>query len=186
MERYSKSINKGVFFLILVFIIFGLVKFLEKPDRSGSEVINSSVGTSSSIKEEPKAPSVDEYPMGKEFTFKDYGVTVQGYTKVVKGEDEFLVVKVTVKNVGKSPLSIDTDYFQLFDTDGRTFDPQYKSALDNVPAFSYDTINPGLKKTGAVTFQVPKGIKSATLTMQDSMFDVFETAEVKVFLGEIK
>lgn len=130
------------------------------------------------------------FSMNEMATFGDYGVTATK-TKVHK-EDQTnsIQVIVTVKNLGKQPIQIDSSYFNLIDGEERQFDPTAKISLDMdngiSGSFLMETINPGLSLQRSVFFDVPQDVTSAKLSMRDNMFDFGGAKYVFIDLGQLK
>lgn len=62
----------------------------------------------------------------------------------------FLAIKVTVTNLDKESMTINSSMFQLIEADGTVYDLLTTSELDIV-----NRINPKLSKTGYLIFDVP-------------------------------
>jgi len=88
-----------------------------------------------------------------------------------KAQGQFVLVHVTVKNIGKEAQTFDDSNQTLRDTDGRKFDADSEAGiyLDDSNAFLND-INPGNTVKGIVVFDVPKDATIASLELHDSMF----------------
>ncbi|MNI28684.1 Telomeric repeat-binding factor 2 [compost metagenome] len=76
----------------------------------------------------------------------------------------FLVVNVTVKNVGKEMITTDSSFFQLLKGEVE-YNP---STLITTKGdyFLYEGINPGLAQTGNVVFEIPEDMKDFVLNVQ--------------------
>lgn len=80
-----------------------------------------------------------------------------------KANGVYLIVNVTVKNLGKKPLSVDSDYFEL-----RKGDSEYESDstaglyANEDGKFFHDKINPDGELTGNVVFDVTKETADAS------------------------
>lgn len=85
----------------------------------------------------------------------------------VVGEDAsgvFVIVIMTLTNVGNESIDVSTNPYQLTDEQGRLFDPDagtgaYLSADDRIDAepITFTQLQPGLKTEGALVFDVVPG-----------------------------
>lgn len=96
--------------------------------------------------------------LGDEFL----GETAQG---------QFVLVHVTVENIGDESQYFDGDNVTAYDADGREFSADTSAAiyLDESNSF-LNEINPGNKVEGIVVFDVPEGVTLTRLTLHDSLF----------------
>ena len=87
-----------------------------------------------------------------------------------KSANQFLIVNVTVKNIGKEALAMDNGNFVAIDGNGNKYDPKAVfTPVNGVKAFSIvDKINPGLSQSGVVVFEVPAGVKGLALRVSDN------------------
>lgn len=88
-----------------------------------------------------------------------------------KAQGQFVLVSVTVKNIGDEPQSFFGDNQYLFDAGGRKYSADSEAAvyLDDSKSL-YEEINPGNEVKGTVIFDVPKDAKLKTLELHDSAF----------------
>ena len=88
-----------------------------------------------------------------------------------KAQGQFVLVHMTVKNIGKEAQTFYDGNQQLKDTQGRVFDADSEAGiyLDDSNAFLND-VNPGNAVKGIVVFDVPKDAKLASLELHDSAF----------------
>jgi len=88
-----------------------------------------------------------------------------------KSQGEFVLVHVTVKNIGDEPQSFFGDDQKLISADGKEYSADTEAAIYLEDSQSlYEEINPGNQVKGIVIFDVPKGAKFATLVLHDSAF----------------
>ncbi|WP_429367348.1 DUF4352 domain-containing protein [Paenibacillus sp. DS2015] len=132
-----------------------------------------------------KVVDVVTYVVGERVKFGDYGITVVDVTAVIKDEVRHIDILIEVENKGKEPIRVDSSYFKLLDTNDREFEPSDSFSFEGDPVFMYDSINPGLKLTKKVKFEVPTDVTSATLSMRDNMFD-FGAEYTLINLGDFK
>jgi hypothetical protein len=83
----------------------------------------------------------------------------------------FLLVHVTVKNIGNESESFMGAEQKLFDEQGREFDASSEAAiyLDDSKSL-YEKINPGNSVDGVVLFDIPKDVKPSAIELHDSIF----------------
>lgn len=139
------------------------------------------LGATYYIEQEKQAanqPSV--FPMGTPAQLDDTTFTVQSKTETKEyngysTENKFVIVSVEVENNGKEPLTISGNQFVLVDEKGNNYENDGMRDIavgsDN-PYFSLtDSINPGLKKTGNVSFEIPESVTNYALAIRNNMFD---------------
>lgn len=128
--------------------------------------------------DEPKAKSAKIGTPVRDGKF-EFTVTKieRGKTKVgneylsKKSQGEFVLVHVTVKNIGDEPQSFFGDDQKLISADGKEYSADTEAAIYLEDSQSlYEEINPGNQVKGIVIFDVPKGAKFATLVLHDSAF----------------
>jgi len=88
-----------------------------------------------------------------------------------KAQGQFVLVHMTVKNIGDEAQLFDGSSQNLVDTKGRTHSADSEAGiyLDESNSF-LNEINPGNKVDGVVVFDIPKNATPATLELHDSMF----------------
>ncbi|MFD0854136.1 DUF4352 domain-containing protein, partial [Actinomadura adrarensis] len=89
-----------------------------------------------------------------------------------KAQGQFVLVYVTVKNIGDEARTFHNSSQYLYDTGGRKFESDGEAGIvmgDESKAFLED-INPGNSVKGILVFDVPKGVKLKSIEMHDSMF----------------
>ncbi|MGI8333662.1 DUF4352 domain-containing protein [Actinomadura scrupuli] len=120
--------------------------------------------------------------IGREYRDGKFAFTV---TKVKKGvrrvgdqyfgrtaQGQYVLVYVTVRNIGKEARTFDNSNQKLADVQGRDFDSDTEATIamgDESNAFLKD-INPGNGVKGVLIFDVPKGVQLKSLKLHDSMF----------------
>jgi hypothetical protein len=97
-----------------------------------------------------------------------------------QAQGEFLMVHVTVRNIGTESQTFSGDDQQLLASGGRQFtaDSDAATYLENSRSL-YEEINPGNQVSGVVIFDVPKGTTPASIELHDSPF----SGGAKVALG---
>lgn len=98
-----------------------------------------------------------------------------------EAQGQFVVVTMTVNNTSKEPKDFSPTNQKLFDTEGRSFDPDTTAQIylggSDIPV--WDNINPGNTVEVKVVFDMPVDAKPASIELHDSMF----SGGVKVNLG---
>lgn len=84
---------------------------------------------------------------------------------------KFVVVNITVKNVGKELYSFVINDFQIKSTDDKQYSPSIMISNDYL---NNGSINPGLSETGNIAFDIPKGVKLSDLTLEFQKFLSFD------------
>lgn len=136
--------------------------------------------TAGPAKKPAKKPVVNG--IGREYRDGKFAFTV---TKIKKGvrrvgneyvgrtaQGQFVLVYVTVVNIGDEARTFDSSSQKLTDADGRQFDADTEATItmgDESKAFLED-INPGNRVHGILVFDVPAGVKLKSLELHDSPF----------------
>jgi hypothetical protein len=89
----------------------------------------------------------------------------------VKAQGQFVLVSVTVENIGDEPQSLFGDNQKLFDAAGREYSADSEAAVYLADSNSlWEEINPGNTVDGVIVFDVPKGTDPTRLELHDSLF----------------
>ncbi|WP_052099064.1 DUF4352 domain-containing protein [Paenibacillus stellifer] len=189
MKKFFKIGCLGFIALIVLVILIGVLT--KDKDSSSGTTAKSNTGTSSvetkdTKKEEAKklAKKGEELQVG-DVVFKVNKVTT---TKKIKDGDflsyspqaegsVFLVVNITVKNVGKEMITTDSSFFQL-KKDEVTYNPS-TLITSSGDYFLYDGINPGLAQTGNVVFEIPENLTGFILNVQTGFWGT-EQGEIEL------
>jgi hypothetical protein len=128
------------------------------------------------------APKAATNGIGKEYRDGKFAFTVTKVRKGVqevgdqyfgqKAQGQFVLVYVTVNNIGDEARTFDSSGQYLFDTGGRKFEADGEAGIamgDQSKAFLED-INPGNSVKGILVFDVPKGVKLKSIELHDSPF----------------
>jgi hypothetical protein len=93
-------------------------------------------------------------------------------TLSTEAQGQFVLVTITVRNIGKEAQLFDGSYQYLFDADGREFEASSEAAahLGKEANSFLNVINPGNATTGIVVFDIPKGVTLSRIELHDSMF----------------
>ncbi|MFC5947039.1 DUF4352 domain-containing protein [Pseudonocardia lutea] len=89
-----------------------------------------------------------------------------------QAQGEFVLVRVTVTNVGTESTMFSGGNQKLLDSQGREFDADSGSAVMYVPDSEsfLNQINPGNTVQATIVFDVPVGLQPAAIELHDSMF----------------
>jgi hypothetical protein len=88
-----------------------------------------------------------------------------------KAQGQFILVHVTVANIGTEPQLLMDSAQTVLDAKGRKFSPDSTAGLyikDNDVLFT--EINPGNTVKGILVFDMPKDAKPASIELHDSAF----------------
>jgi hypothetical protein len=91
---------------------------------------------------------------------------------VQKAQGQFVVVSMSVKNIGDKPQSFSPSAQKLFDAEGRSFesDTMAQVALGDSDVPVYDNINPGNGVDVKVVYDMPPDAVPTTIELHDSVF----------------
>jgi hypothetical protein len=126
--------------------------------------------------EKPKVAGIGDVVKDGKFSFKitkvEKGLSKvgQGYT-ASKAQGQYVLVHVTVKNIGDEAQMFSDSEQKLIDTKDREYDADSGAAiwLEDSNGF-LKNINPGNTVKGFVLFDVPKNFKLKAIKLHDSMF----------------
>lgn len=131
----------------------------------------------SSKPKKPQAPALGDVVKDGKFAFKvskvEKGLSQvgEGFT-VSKAQGQYVLIHLTVKNIGDKAQMFSDSAQKLIDAKGRTFDADSGAAvlgLRDSNAF-LNNINPGNAVNGILLFDVPKDIKLKAVELHDSVF----------------
>jgi|SRR3989344_1637668 len=107
--------------------------------------------------------------------FKQVGQTFEGSLLLGKrSSGNFLVIDIEVENIGKEPLWISSNDIKLYDKEGRKYIPDTEAMIYRQDSFLFETINPGVKQSGVVIFDVQDPNKEYELKVYNSVFSWFD------------
>ena len=157
----KKPIYKRWWFILLVLlVIIGIIGNIGKDKNNISGTTKTSVSN--------EKDKIEKFKIGDIVNTKNIELTVNDKTSASSvsdksgflsfkpnGEDnKFLILHVTIKNISKEMISLDSGSFQLYSED-----TQYSPTMVMVDdGLNYDSINPGVKIKKRVFFDVPKDI----------------------------
>ncbi|WP_248961128.1 DUF4352 domain-containing protein [Sphaerisporangium perillae] len=144
---------------------------------SAAESAASSTSPKKQAKPEPEQPGVGDVVKDGKFAFKVTKVEKglpqvgEGFT-VSKAQGQYVLVHITVKNIGDEAQLFTDSAQKLLDTKDRQYDAATGAAvmgLENSNAF-LKNINPGNSVRGILLFDVPKNFKLRAVELHDSIF----------------
>jgi Domain of unknown function (DUF4352)/Protein of unknown function (DUF2510)/Domain of unknown function (DUF4190) len=167
-------------------ILVGAFEELDE-DLSGTETtVPSAAETSAPAQEDEPATEEPPAPEGAGFgdTVRDgqFEFTVTGIQPPVEtvGEDflaeeaqgQFIIVRVTVTNVGDEARTLDASSQYLYDADGRRYETSSALfTLEDADKVFLENINPGNTVTDApLLYDVPDGFVPVSIELHDSPF----------------
>lgn len=170
--RTPRKRSKFKTVLVLLAVIFGIVIIAKVAGNDDS-------GPSSGQAVVPEAAG--GAAMGTSVRDGRFEFTVQGAEKSARvgtgelltraAQGEFLLVRVTVKNIGDRPQSFFGENQKAFDASGKQYNADSASAVYLADAKSlYEEINPGNQVAGVVVFDVPVGTEIVKVELHDSAF----------------
>lgn len=171
-----RNIPKPALFFIaavLVIIVVAIATMSnDGPNTSAAPVTSSQPATAAyavptakpttTVPPETAAPLNVETAVGK-FAVTMLDTTITNELKSTythdKTADQFVVVKLTIKNNDDKARDVSTSMFELLDGNGKSYKALEKSvSIEGDEVLFYETINPGLSRTRLVVFETPTGI----------------------------
>lgn len=143
----------------------------QQPTVTNPNTNNAQPATSPQQKPEDK-----EFKVGETIQLGDNKVTVNEVTKS-NGNDfdkpkdgmEYVIVKVTIENAGKSNISYNPFDFKMLNSQGQLTDQAF-TIVDSKTKLNSGELTPGGKVSGTVSFQQPKGDAKLQLQYRASFF----------------
>lgn len=171
--KKSKPLYKRVWFWIAVVAVLGIV---------GAAANGGSTSSSSTTQDDAAAAAPAAATIGTPVRDGDFEFTVtdvqRGQTKLggeylsTTAQGEFVLVNLTVRNIGNEPGMMFDQNIKLFDTQGREYRADSAAAiyLEGNSDVIAQTINPGNQVAGTIVFDVAAGTQLASLDLHDSAF----------------
>ncbi|RVX40123.1 uncharacterized protein DUF4352 [Nonomuraea polychroma] len=125
--------------------------------------------------EEPKTAGIGTVVRDGDFSFKvtktEQLARVGNEFLGTDAQGVFLLVHVTVKNIGDEAGSFFGANQKLFDAKGREYEASSEAAIYLKDSKSlYEKINPGNSVKDVVLFDIPKNMKPTEIELHDSLF----------------
>lgn len=168
--------NKIIKIILGIFVLFFIVALLgsggdNTSDDNTSNQVQEPATTSDSdpatTSEAAAEPTPETYKVGDRVVVGDRAYTITDirtassvgadYTKK-EATGMYVIVTMTIENIGKDSATMSSSDVKIIDSDGRTFESDSNAwiALEN--NILLKQIQPGLPVTGETIFDVPKGI----------------------------
>lgn len=170
--------------IVVVLIIISALSSGGSGDKKEAAPSNGG-GNATSAAAAPAAPKQDEAVKGLNTPVRDgkFEFVVTGVEPnqesvgdnlylAQKAQGQFVVVSMTVKNIGDKPQDFSPSNQKLFDTQGRSFEPDNMAQIalggSDIPVWA--NINPGNTVNVKVVYDMPKDATPASIELHDSMF----------------
>ncbi|MEV4180008.1 DUF4352 domain-containing protein [Streptosporangium canum] len=132
--------------------------------------------TPSGKQKEPKSPRVGDVVKDGKFSFKitkiDKGLTQVGEDFTTsKAQGQYVLVHVTVRNIGDEAQLFDGSAQKLIDSKDRQYDTDSAATLSLKDSNAFlNNINPGNSVSGILLFDVPQDFRIKAIELHDSPF----------------
>ncbi|WFR72424.1 DUF4352 domain-containing protein [Prescottella defluvii] len=87
-----------------------------------------------------------------------------------KAQGQFVLVRMTVRNIGDRAQSFTTSAQKLVDAQNRQYSVDSMATITLDQGVAYEQINPGNSVEATIVFDVPPGTVPAVLEVHDSVF----------------
>lgn len=175
-----KKIGKALLFLlggfmVLMFLLGALAGAFENDEKVAqpSETVVASEATETTI--ETPVEEVKQSVIGDKLQVGDVVFTVNERSRAtnvggeygVNSKGEFLILDVSVENLGNEAITVDSSYFKLL-SNGKTFEADSSAGIyaNEDADFFYESINPDLTMTGKVVFDISTAMHEEELVVQ--------------------
>lgn len=171
-----------IFFIVVIAVCILIGAFSSKFAPAEKSAPSSATATNSSATQDTAAK------IGTEISNKKVSIKVNsvkeassisdstGYLKYTPDDGgKYILVNLTVKNVGDELYSFVVNNFQAESSDGKQYSPSVLISGNNY--LNSGSINPGLSETGNIAFEVPKNVTPAMLTLEFQEFLSLDTAD---------
>lgn len=164
--RSGKSWKMGLAF-VGYFFIFMIFLAIISPGNSDLNASSSAPQAQTSKASQPTTKLGDKVIAGDfAYTFNDMtkskqiGENVAGTFFGEKADGTFIILDVTIENIGKESSTISIgSYVKILDDQGRTFEHDSMAEIYlKEEAFTFTQLQPGLPKRGKIVFDVPENI----------------------------
>ena len=183
----KKKRGRTVLIVLGVLVALGVLSRLgggddPAPTSTATGSVSGTASGSSAGSVQQAQPSEAPAGIGTEVRDGDFAFVVTGVEPGVKqlgegawstrAQGEFVLVRVTVTNVGTESTMFSGTNQKLLDAQGREFDADSGSAVMYLPDSEsfLNQINPGNRVNATVVFDVPAGLAPTAIELHDSMF----------------
>jgi hypothetical protein len=173
-SKKTKPLYKRVWFWIAILAVLGIIGTAA---NSGSTSSSSTTQGDGAAAAPPAAATIGTAVRDGDFEFTvtklERGTTTLGGEYLnTTAQGEFVLVNLTVRNIGNEPGTLFDQNVKLFDTQGREYRADSAAAvyLEGNSDVIAQTINPGNQVSGTIVFDVAAGTQLASLDLHDSAF----------------
>ncbi len=171
-EKIKKPIyKKWWFWLIIVIAVIGIASSSSDTQTPTKTTSSGSVATSTT-----QEPVKDFYEIGEAAVLGSGSITVTDVEKSSgtsfdkpKSGKEFVIVHVTIKNIGNSNLSYNPFYFKVQNSQGQQTDITF-TIVDSSTSLEAGDLVPGGSVSGTITFEEPIDDPDLVLIYQDNFW----------------
>ena len=166
----------GLFGFFVILIVIGAVA-----GSKGAPAASSGGAPANAAPAAPQAAKIGTPVRDGKFQFtvtsisyaKSVGDTADGLGDTAQGE--YVILHVTVTDIGGQPQTLDDSSQYVYDASGRKYDASTNADLDLNSASGSDSvffndINPGNTVRGELAFDMPAGLKAVKAELHDSAF----------------
>ena len=175
-EKFKFEISTWLKVLIII-ILIGLSWGLTNQIGLTGEVINEQTGeiegAGIETNQQEKESETEIYSFGDKVTIGNFAYIFHSYETETeirskysgdvqeKSDGIFLILDLTVENIGKKSEDFSPNLIKIIDERGREFEHDFNAEIwmDDEYDISYEQIQPGLSKRGKIIFDVPENLK---------------------------
>lgn len=170
---FKGTLGKGLGCFTIIVIVIVVIAVISSNGKSKTQKVGENNQTQTTSETKSEQSQQQEYKVGDTVKLGDREFVVNttrrasavGYSTPKTGK-EFVIVNVTIRNLGKDEVSYNPFDFKMQDINGAQESTTYASLDDNL---SSGTLAPNGKVTGSMSFEVPTGT-SAKLIFQPSFW----------------
>jgi hypothetical protein len=182
--RSGRATNTGLAVAGLTCSALGLIVCILYAAAFGAAVSSAEggPGTAASTSGDPTGPDAATAGIGEEVRDGSFAFTVTAVESAgttlgdeflqSNAQGTFILVRVTVTNIGDESQLFTDGYQKLVDEQGRTFDADTGAAALSLPGSDsfLNAVNPGNSVDGTLVFDVPEGLVPVAIELHDSPF----------------
>lgn len=185
MKKFFKIGCLGIILLIVAGVIIAMI------GGDGDSGNDASSSGNADTAEEKEAT----YGIGDVVKVGDFEYTIHGFEQAsvvgpeyltTEAKGVFVVVDLTVKNVGNESVMMDSSYFQLKNGE-KTFDADSTATMsvnEDSTSFFLEQINPDLEMSGKVVFDVSQEVADSGDLILVANADIFGMDSIEIHLSE--
>ncbi|MGU3435073.1 DUF4352 domain-containing protein [Actinomycetes bacterium M1A6_2h] len=170
------KILTGLGVLIILVVVFNLATGGKDPSPDTSAVQTSSAADAPAASAPaPAEPGIGASVRDGKFEFVVQNIqpgvmSVGGEYTSQTPQGEYILVTLSVANIGDRQQLFDITSQKLLDAAGRQFSADTVATITNDPNISLTQINPGNSVVATLVFDVPAGTSPAEIELHDSLF----------------